>query len=124
MDLTLNQSIQVYVSRFKEVYYSNKFKFTSKFPYTCFNCGKLIFVPFNMVRRGDVLCDDCKHLVKVQRDDRNPQFSYINEIKEKQLPIIMSSVPEGINLEGLPVLKARKTPKAKPIMLLNHILKN
>ena len=121
MQLSLEQSINIYVNRFKEVYISNKFKYTSKFPYKCFNCDAIIYVPFEGSKRKDIFCKDCSHLSNVQRDKRNPQSIYLNEIKEKQLPIILSSLPEhaDINLDNVSELKPSKYSKVKVIKTID-----
>jgi len=121
MQLTLEQSIQIYVNRFKEVYASNKFKFTSKFPATCFNCGAIIYVPFSNATRKDIFCNSCRDLSDVQLDKRNPQLSYLNKIKEQQLPVIISAIPknESIDLYGISAIKSRLNPKAKPLQLID-----
>jgi CxxC-x17-CxxC domain-containing protein len=119
MQLTLDQSLAIYVNRFKEVYASNKYKYTSKFPYTCYNCGATIYVPFENTTRKDIFCEKCKYMHKVQGDKYiNPQKRYLNEIKEKQLPIILSSSPDQnvVNLKSMSMLKPHDT--AKPMKLI------
>ena len=121
MQLTLDQSLSIYVNRFKELYVSNKYKYTSKFPYTCYNCGEVIYVPFEGASRKDIFCSKCKYMYKVNQrssDEINLQQRYLNEIKEKQLPIITSSSPDpnAVDLKGMTMLKSHDT--AKPLKLI------
>jgi hypothetical protein len=121
MQLTLDQSLLIYINRFKEIYVSSKFKYTSKFPYKCLNCGDPIYVPFDGATRKDIFCQNCKDLAHIHGDKKNPQLYYLNEIKEKQLPIILSSVPDPslVNLEGMSMLKPYNPNEAKPVKLIS-----
>jgi hypothetical protein len=56
---------------------------------------------------------------RVQGDDKlSQQQRYLNEIKEKQLPIISSSSPDPnvVNLKSMAMLRPQKV--AKPLKLI------
>ena len=95
MNLTKDQSFELYLAQDVEFYVSNYVRYSSKTPAQCLACGKQILVSYYQYGRNSIFCDDCRK--SEYSKPTMAQAQYVRRIKEQQLRE-MTKIISSINI--------------------------
>lgn len=86
MELTKQQTLQLYYNNKKIESLETKYSFTTKYKWYCLNCLRVIYVSYKQYGRNSIFCADC--YPQFAKKETIVQYQYMRVLKERQLALI------------------------------------
>lgn len=94
MELTKEQTYQLFANRFRKSSCRIRYKFTTKTAWKCISCLKPLYISYACVERQNIFCPEC---FKTWRNIRTvSQEHYITRLKETQIFTVLNMTLKNV----------------------------
>lgn len=97
MELSKEQTLQLYYNADKQNAFKYKFKFSTKYKWYCLGCLTPLYITYRQYGRNCIFCHDC--YIKNFHYQSVVQVQYMRILKERQLKLVEKFCKSKIEID-------------------------